>query len=127
MALFRSTATFQRMREQAVTELDGLLTYKEAADYLRVGRTIMHGLVNRGEVNVVQIGRCIRFRQEDLEKFVKSRVTRRNRKRTIRKGFGRHLGADNKTRDYETKPILITPCFLWSHPPESNRRPTHYE
>ena len=72
-----------------MTELDGLLTYKEAADYLRVGRTIMHGLVNRGEVNVVQIGRCIRFRQEDLEKFVKSRVTRRNRKRTIRKGFGR--------------------------------------
>ena len=66
---------------------------KEAADYLRGGRIMMHGLVFRGEVNVGQIGRCIRFHQEDLERFVKSRVTRRNRKRTITVGvwapFGR--------------------------------------
>ena len=34
---------------------------KEAADYLRVGRIMMHGLVYRGEVDVGQIGRCIRF------------------------------------------------------------------
>ena len=32
-----------------------------------------------------------------------------------------------KLRGYENSEYLVTPCKYWSHPPESNRRPTHYE
>ena len=32
-----------------------------------------------------------------------------------------------KTRGHEFNVNLVTPCFYWSHPSESNRRPADYE
>ena len=65
------------MKSKIALRLDRLLTYQEAADVLAVGRTTIYGLVGRGELPVVKIGRCSRLRPEDLEKFIKSRVTRK--------------------------------------------------
>ena len=56
-----------------------LLTYDEAGEYLAVGRTTMYGLVSRGEVPAVKIGRCTRLRPEDLEDYIKKRLTRRKK------------------------------------------------
>ncbi|MFP6646321.1 MAG: helix-turn-helix domain-containing protein [Candidatus Latescibacterota bacterium] len=50
----------------------------EAADYLAVGRTTMYDLVGKGALQMVKIGRCTRFRIEDLEDFIESQLTRRS-------------------------------------------------
>ena len=57
----------------------GLLTYDQAAGYLAVGRTTMYDLVARGELPAVKIGRCARLRPEDLEDYIKKRLTRRKK------------------------------------------------
>jgi excisionase family DNA binding protein len=57
----------------------GLLTYDQAAGYLAVGRTTMYDLVARGELPAVKIGRCTRLRPEDLEDYIKKRLTRRKK------------------------------------------------
>jgi len=62
----------------AVSE-ENLLNYEQAGAYLNVGRSTMYDLVGRGELPVVKIGRCARFRPEDLRNFVDARVTRKNR------------------------------------------------
>jgi excisionase family DNA binding protein len=54
-----------------------LLTYDEAGEYLAVGRTTMYDLVGKGALQTVKIGRCTRFRPEDLEDFIESQLTRR--------------------------------------------------
>mgnify|MGYP001207471137 FL=1 len=56
-----------------------LLTYDEAGEYLAVGRTTMYDLVGKGHLPTVRIGRCTRFRPEDLEDFIEAQLTRRSR------------------------------------------------
>ena len=57
---------------------DSLLTYREAAHYLRVGRSTLYDLVGRGEIPAVRLSpRCVRFRWQDLREFVDARVSRR--------------------------------------------------
>ena len=58
---------------------ENLLNYKQAAIYLNVGRSTMYDLVGRGELQVVKIGRCARFRPQDLRDFIEAKVTRKNR------------------------------------------------
>ena len=62
---------------------DRLLNYKQAAAYLNVGKSTIYALVSQGELTCVQFGAgktkkgITRFRHQDLEAFIKERVTRR--------------------------------------------------
>jgi excisionase family DNA binding protein len=47
-----------------------LLTLEEAAECLRIGRSLMYELVARGRVRSIKIGRCRRIAMIDLEDFV---------------------------------------------------------
>ena len=47
-----------------------LLTVKEAADRLGIGRTLMYSLIRTGEVRSVHIGRLHRVRLADLETYI---------------------------------------------------------
>jgi excisionase family DNA binding protein len=47
-----------------------VLTIEEAADSLRIGRTLMYALVMAGEVESVQIGRLRRIPIDALDQYV---------------------------------------------------------
>ncbi len=49
-----------------------LLTVEEAADCLCVGRTYMFGLITKGVVPSIRIGKLRRIRAEDLQRYVSS-------------------------------------------------------
>ena len=51
-------------------EIKILLTGKEVAQLLRVSRSKAYGLMRRKEVPVIQIGKCVRVRLEDLEDYI---------------------------------------------------------
>ena len=51
-----------------------LLTVDEAAQRLRVGRSHLYGLVMRGEVASIKLGRSRRIPIAALERFVDERV-----------------------------------------------------
>jgi excisionase family DNA binding protein len=47
-----------------------LLTVPELADRLRVGRTTVYRLVNSGSIRAVTVGQRIRFRPEDVDRYL---------------------------------------------------------
>jgi excisionase family DNA binding protein len=47
-----------------------VLTVEEAADRLRIGRTLMYALITSGEVESVRIGRLRRVPADALERYV---------------------------------------------------------
>jgi excisionase family DNA binding protein len=47
-----------------------LLTIREAASVLRIGRSTLYELVGRGEIEVVHIGRAVRVPVDALLAFV---------------------------------------------------------
>jgi len=47
-----------------------LLTVEEAARRLGIGRTLMYGYLQSGELKSIRIGRCRRVTPEDLTAFV---------------------------------------------------------
>lgn len=51
-------------------ESGGLFTTADALAFLAVSRSTLAGLVRTGELPVVRIGRSVRFRRADLERFV---------------------------------------------------------
>jgi excisionase family DNA binding protein len=51
-----------------------LLTVREAARLLAVGRTSVYQLVWDGEITPVRIGRSVRFTLAELERFVNERA-----------------------------------------------------
>jgi len=52
-----------------------LLTIPEAAQVLRVSRSILYQLVQAGEVAAIKIGRSRRIPMVALEQFVRARLT----------------------------------------------------
>ena len=52
-----------------------VLTTKEAAAYLSISLPTLHRLLRAGELPHLRLGRVIRFRVEDLDAFLESRVT----------------------------------------------------
>jgi len=52
-----------------------LLRVQEAAAALAVGRNTLLGLIERGELPTVRIGRSVRIRVSDLESWVKQYAT----------------------------------------------------
>ena len=49
-----------------------LLTIEEAADRLSLGRTTTYGLVNRGDLASVKIGKSRRITVDALERYVQN-------------------------------------------------------
>jgi excisionase family DNA binding protein len=47
-----------------------LVSVKQAAVLLGVSRTMIYELTYRGEIHPLRIGRCVRFRRQELEDFV---------------------------------------------------------
>lgn len=51
-------------------ENDRLLTATDLVQILGVSRSKAYGLMRRKEVPIVQIGKCVRVRIEDLEEYI---------------------------------------------------------
>ena len=49
-----------------------LLTVAEAAAVLGVGRSKLYELIARGAIQSVKVDRCRRFRQSDVERFIRA-------------------------------------------------------
>lgn len=47
-----------------------LLTVEEAAQHLGIGRTLAWQLVQKGELPVVRLGRCVRVPRRALEEWI---------------------------------------------------------
>ena len=64
--------------EVAAGRKDGLLTYREAADWLGVSPRTVWGLVDKGELPAVRVtDHTVRLDQRDLEDFVARAKTQR--------------------------------------------------
>ena len=49
-----------------------LLTVAEVAEVLGVGRSKLYELIARGAIQSVKVDRCRRFRQSDVERFIRA-------------------------------------------------------
>ncbi len=56
--------------------LPRLLNAQEVAAALNMGLSTVYLLVERGELSSIRIGRSVRIRLEDLEKFIESKAQR---------------------------------------------------
>ena len=56
--------------------LSRLLNAQEVAAALNMGHSTVYLLVERGELPSIRIGRSVRIRPEDLEKFIESKAQR---------------------------------------------------
>ena len=70
-------AAKQHERPAAISPSDGshhaslrLLTTDDAAKLLNVGRTHLYGLMERGELAFVKVGRCRRIRATHIDEFI---------------------------------------------------------
>ncbi len=52
---------------------DHLLNTKEVEEILHVSRTLLYTLLKRGDIPTVRIGRMIRIRRADLERYINER------------------------------------------------------
>lgn len=51
-------------------ENNKLLTAEDLVQILSVSRSKAYGLMRRKEVPIVQIGKCVRVRMEDLDEYI---------------------------------------------------------
>ena len=66
------------MTKQETTAMPkAALTPKEAAAYLSISLPTLHRLARADELPYVRIGRSLRFRVEDLDHFLASRVSQK--------------------------------------------------
>jgi excisionase family DNA binding protein len=56
-----------------------LLKGEEVADILQVSRSFAYQLLRQGDIPVVRLGRAVRVRAEDLQRFIESNVRGSNR------------------------------------------------
>ena len=56
--------------EDGVRSLPELLTAQEAADYLRLNLGTVYNLVSKGRLRPGRAGNRLRFRREDLDRFL---------------------------------------------------------
>jgi excisionase family DNA binding protein len=57
---------------RTTTDPEVLLTPREAADVLKIGRSKLYELMARGAISSVKLGRCRRFRRSDLDLFIRA-------------------------------------------------------
>lgn len=56
-----------------------LMTTKEACAYLRIGKTTFYRHATLKRIKNVRIGRAVRWRKADLDRFVESQTVQRRR------------------------------------------------
>ena len=61
-------------RTEELTEY--LMTVEELRQFLRVGRTYAYGMLADGAMPSVRLGRALRVRRSDVERFVEERTKR---------------------------------------------------
>lgn len=49
-----------------------ILNAQEAADYLRINRVTLYGLVENGQIHCFRVGRIYRFTEEQIQAFIDS-------------------------------------------------------
>ena len=52
-----------------------LLTADDVARILNVSRSFAYGMLSDGTISVVRLGRAVRVRPQDLDEFIKSRLS----------------------------------------------------
>jgi excisionase family DNA binding protein len=52
-------------------EFDNLLTVRDVLRRLNISRTTLWRLVKNGEIGIVQVGKQIRFKHEQVEAFIR--------------------------------------------------------
>jgi excisionase family DNA binding protein len=50
--------------------MECLFTVREVQEILNVGKSFAYKLVQSGEIKAVRVGRCLRVRATDLEKYI---------------------------------------------------------
>lgn len=53
---------------------ESLLTVQDVADRLKVSESTVRRLIDQGAIPIVRIGRQIRIRPEDVEKYIKQQT-----------------------------------------------------
>ena len=56
-----------------------LLTIEDVAEMLTVSKGMVRKLVHRREVDVIKIGKLVRFKEEDIEKLIKTRIRKKEK------------------------------------------------
>jgi excisionase family DNA binding protein len=51
-----------------------LLTAEQVAEILQISRSFAYALMRRGEIPTVRMGRSVRVRPQDLEKYIESNI-----------------------------------------------------
>ena len=64
----------QHAASATTTISTGMMTLQEVADYLRVGRSTIQRLLKGNEIPAFKIGRCWRFKVEEIDKWYSSRT-----------------------------------------------------
>jgi len=54
-------------------EMDEFLTLKEVTEILKVSRQTVYRWISSGELRSIKIGKLVRIRKKDLEKFLKNK------------------------------------------------------
>ena len=57
-----------------------VFTVKEAAQYLRIAISTVYKMVRAGTLTHTQVGKCLRFRREDLDTYLAENTGRKYRR-----------------------------------------------
>ena len=58
--------------------LPRLLTASQVADVLQISRSMAYGLIQRGDIPSIHLGRAVRVRPADLNAFIEAQVSASN-------------------------------------------------
>jgi excisionase family DNA binding protein len=61
--------------ENPICNIEPLLRSEDIAHILNISRSLAYQLVQRGEIPSVRIGKSVRIRPQDLEKFILNRLS----------------------------------------------------
>ena len=64
------------MKKNKATEIPEIMTVHDAAEYLNCAPVTIQRLVRRGELPGLRLGRQLRFRREDIDRWIKKRDCR---------------------------------------------------
>ncbi len=53
-------------------KLTRLLSIKEVIEILNIGRATLYRMIDAGEIKAYKIGKGVRFKQEEIEKYINS-------------------------------------------------------
>lgn len=56
------------------TSLDSLFTLKETMEYLKLSRSTLYKLMEKGEIKGVKIGKVWRFKKADIDDFISRKI-----------------------------------------------------